>query len=99
MADTIEIKVFHVSESLPSVKTPVLVFTETGSKYIAARFETNPTGNDPSVNQIKWGLIYNNKIIGEVSAVTHWCRLNVGLSLPQSHFMQKTQSEIHAITA
>ncbi len=73
MANTIEIKVFHVSERLPSVRVPVLVFTESGSKYIAARYETNPAANDPGKNQIKWGLLYNGKIIGEVRGVTHWC--------------------------
>jgi hypothetical protein len=51
------------------VRTPVLVFTETGTKYIAMRYETNPGAGTPSANQIKWGLIYNNKIIGEVWSV------------------------------
>jgi hypothetical protein len=99
MANIIEIKVFHISERLPSVRVPVLVFTETGSKYIAARFETNSKANNPSVNQIKWGLIYNNKIIGEVTAVTHWCPLNVGLSLPQPELQRQSEREIHTITA
>lgn len=98
MADTIEIKVFHVSERLPSVRVPVLVFTEAGSKYIAARYETNPKANDPSVNQIKWGLIYNNKIIGEVLAVSHWCPINIkaNLRVPQ---LQKSPAEILKINA
>jgi hypothetical protein len=84
MAKTIEIKVFHVSERLPSVRVPVLVFTESGTKYIALRYETNPAANNPDANQIKWGLVYNNKIIGEVWSVSHWCPLNVGhLPAPQ----------------
>jgi hypothetical protein len=75
MATIIEMKVFHISERLPSVQTPVMVFTKEGSKYIAARFETENASNNKNVNQIKWGLVYNRKIIGEVVAVTHWCQL------------------------
>lgn len=95
MADTIEIKVFHVSERLPSVKTAVLVFTEAGTKYIAARYETN--AHNPSANQIKWGLIFNNKIIGEVAAVTHWCPLNLRLGPPKTE-PQNLPAEIQAVT-
>jgi hypothetical protein len=83
MANTVEINVFHVTERLPSVRVPVLVVTESGTKYIAARYETNPAANNPSANQIKWGLVYNNKIIGEVSFVSHWCPLNIRLNQHQ----------------
>ena len=81
MATTIEMKVFHISECLPSVNTPVMVFTNEGNKYIAARFETKNASNK-DVNQIRWGLVYNRKIIGEVTAVTHWCKLVRDYELP-----------------
>lgn len=82
MATTIEVKVFHISERLPPVQTPVMVFTKGGSNYIAARFEIQNASSNTSVNQIRWGLVYNRQIIGEVTAVTHWCQFVRNLEFP-----------------
>ena len=85
MAQSFEIKMFHVSERLPSLRVPALVVTKSGAKYIAARFETNPLANDPNKNQIKWGLLYNGKIIGEITDVLCWCPLSFKLVTNNSY--------------
>lgn len=75
--DKFVISPVSIHKQLPPVLTPVLVITATGAKYVGVRFEATKS-------TYKWGLIYNGKIIGIISDVTHWSGIYKERSAPVS---------------